>query len=161
MDRNLPDFSGRIYLWRDYSEDPSKARFSIPKYIDQNRIRLRERYNSILFQLGEIRLRNKRIVDWLQIRPGFSYWWMTLIVESNYGKSTFMISVIKLLALEEILDQKDISEIFLHSSDRNLQNVIRKFCKEMKVPFFFCRKRVLGSEKFSISEGSTIICLIF
>ncbi|WP_061219377.1 TIGR04326 family surface carbohydrate biosynthesis protein [Leptospira weilii] len=144
VDRNLPDFSGRIYLWRDYSEDPSKARFSIPKYIDQNRIRLRERYNSILFQLGEIRLRNKRIVDWLQIRPGFSYWWMTLIVESNYGKSTFMISVIKLLALEEILDQKDISEIFLHSSDRNLQNVIRKFCKEMKVPFFFLPKKSLG-----------------
>ncbi|EMO70415.1 TIGR04326 family surface carbohydrate biosynthesis protein [Leptospira santarosai] len=135
VDQNLPHFSGRIYLWRDYSEDPSKDRFSIPKYIDQNRIRLREQYNSILYQLGEIRLTNKRIVDWLQIRPGLSYWWMTLIVESNYGKSSFMTPFIKLLALEEILSNQNVLEIIFSSSNSNLKEIIRKFCKENKIRF--------------------------
>lgn len=133
--RDLPDFSGSIYLWSDYSEDHSKNQFSIPKYIDQNRVRLREQYNSLLYRFGEVRLRNKRVVDWLQIRPGLSYWWMTLIVESNYGKSSFMTSFIKLLAFEEILSTQNVSEIIFASSDCNLKKIILKFCKENKIRF--------------------------
>ncbi|WP_078129395.1 TIGR04326 family surface carbohydrate biosynthesis protein [Leptospira alexanderi] len=133
---NAPEFSGSVYLWKNYSENISANHFSIPKYVDQNRFRLRDKYNSLLYRLGEVQLKNKRIIDWLEIRPNFSFWWMTLIVESNYGKSTFMASVIKLLALEEILYHKKVSEIFLNSSDSNMHKVVHKFCKEKGIQFF-------------------------
>ncbi|EMK04010.1 MULTISPECIES: TIGR04326 family surface carbohydrate biosynthesis protein [Leptospira] len=136
VEHRVPEFSGSVYLWKEYSENISINQFSIPKYIDQNRFRLRDKYNSLLYEFAKIRIKNKRIVDWLEIRPNFSFWWMTLIVESNYGKSTFMASVIKLLALEEILDHKKVSEIFLNSSDSNIQKVIHKFCKENRIQFF-------------------------
>lgn len=82
-------------------------------------------------------------------------------MESNYGKSTFMTGVIKLLALEEILEQKNISEIFLNSSDSNLQRVIHKFCKEKSIRFFLFRKNTLYRMKFSIHGDYIVFCLIF
>ncbi|RHX91198.1 carbohydrate biosynthesis protein [Leptospira yasudae] len=129
------EFSGSVYLWKEYSENVSERRISIPQYVDRNRLRLRDKYNSLLYQLGEIRFNSKRIVDWLEIRPNFSYWWMTLIVESNYGKSTFMTNLVKLLALEEILAEGNVSEISLSSPDRNLQKIFREFCKRRKILF--------------------------
>ncbi|EKO58935.1 TIGR04326 family surface carbohydrate biosynthesis protein [Leptospira kirschneri] len=139
-----------VYLWSDYFENISANQFSIPKYVDQNRFRLRDKYNSLLYRLGEVQLKDKKIIDWLEIRPNFSFWWMTLIMESNYGKSTFMTGVIKLLALEEILEQKNISEIFLNSSDSNLQRVIHKFCKEKSIRFFsFPKEYFVSNEIFN------------
>ncbi|AVQ13973.1 Surface carbohydrate biosynthesis protein, TIGR04326 family [Leptospira santarosai] len=149
---HVPKFSGDIYLWRDYSENISINQFSVPKYIDRNRFRLRDKYNSLLYELGNVQIKNKRVIDWLVIRPNFSFWWMTSIVESNYGKSTFMTSVIKLLALEEILSHRKVSQIFLNSSDPNLQKVIRKFCKEKGIRFFpFSEKNLkINDEVFNL-----------
>ncbi|EMO04494.1 hypothetical protein LEP1GSC116_4184, partial [Leptospira interrogans serovar Icterohaemorrhagiae str. Verdun HP] len=62
----IPEFSGSVYLWKEYSENVSINQFSIPKYIDQNRFRLRDKYNSLLYEFAKIQIKNKRIVDWLE-----------------------------------------------------------------------------------------------
>ncbi|MBM9577301.1 carbohydrate biosynthesis protein [Leptospira sp. 201903070] len=132
----VPDFEGECYLWQSYFEERSKRKYSIPKYLDKNRNRLREKYNSLIYDLGEKRIQKKRIVDWMMIRPGFSYWWMTLIVEGNYGKSSFMTDLVKLLALEEILATSSFDRIEICSDNDLLKSVVRKFCKSKNIKFY-------------------------
>lgn len=70
-----------VYLWSDYFENISANQFSIPKYVDQNRFRLRDKYNSLLYRLGEVQLKDKKIIDWLEIRPN-----LVLVDDVDYGK---------------------------------------------------------------------------
>ncbi|MBW0434132.1 carbohydrate biosynthesis protein [Leptospira yasudae] len=137
-------FSDKTFLWSDYFEDPDQKIYSIPKYIDQYRHRLRDKYEALLYRFGEERIGNERIVDWFSIRPGFSYWWMTLIVESNYGKSSFMTDQIKLLAFEEILEREKFSKLVFNFADDTLNKIIKKFCKEKDIVFLFSRR---GNER--------------
>ncbi|TGM56510.1 TIGR04326 family surface carbohydrate biosynthesis protein [Leptospira adleri] len=130
-----PDFEGETYLWQNYTEDKPNRRYSIPQYVEKNRVRLREKYNSLIYELGEKQIQGKRIVDWLMIRPEFSYWWMTLIVEGNYGKSSFMTPLVKLLAFEEIFAESIFEKIVICSDDVRLKNVVRKFCKDKNITF--------------------------
>ena len=75
-------------LWCSYDPKGCNDVVSIPCLVEENSESLRSRYLEWIYDLGEIKINGKRIVDHLEIRSGFSYWWMTLLAEKcNYAKS--------------------------------------------------------------------------
>ena len=78
-------------------------------------------------QIGEIKIKSIPLYEKLKIRNSCSYWWQTPFIEkSNYENSPHINDSIKLIALQEWLEDKNIKEIKLISSNKNL------FTKNMK-----------------------------
>ena len=130
-----PEGAWTPVLWRNYGESDGQP-YSIPRLVEEQAESLRERYLAWIYNLGESQIKNERLIDHLELRPGFSYWWMTLITEkSNAYKSLYIIHCLKLFVLEELITGRPVSGIVLVSSDRALARTIRLWCKRIGLAF--------------------------
>ena len=127
-----------IYQWDGYIENDSI--YSIPLYIELNSKHLRQRYLAFVHDLGESKINNKSLIEHLVINGDFSYWWMTLFVEKSVYKSPIT-EVMRILALEEIINKKKPNKIKLVSGNKTLNNI-------------FCITQLLRSFPNSIFESS-------
>lgn len=123
-------------LWQSFNNDDCATMHSFPKLIEEHADALRPRYLAWIYDLGESQIKGKRLVDHLELRPGFSYWWMTLIAEKcNVYKSLQIFDVLKLLALEELVVTHSVSSIILMSNNKALTQAFRLWCKNAGLVF--------------------------
>ena len=123
-------------LWRGFSDGTSPNIVSIPRLIEENADTLRSRYLAWVYELGELRIKNRRLIDHLQLRPGFSYWWMTLLVEKcNYSKSPQIDDAIRLLAFTNWAAGRTLDRLTLASANQPLAECLRKWCAKSGVVF--------------------------
>lgn len=137
-DANEPHPSGNYttVLWRGFSDGTSPSIVSIPHLIEENAETLRARYLAWVYELGELIIQGRRLIDHLQLRPGFSYWWMTLFVEKcNYSKSPHIVDAIRLLAFTEWATGRALGRVTLASANQPLAECVRLWCKKSGVPF--------------------------
>jgi surface carbohydrate biosynthesis protein (TIGR04326 family) len=122
-------------FWRSYGESNNLVH-SIPKLVEEQADTLRSRFLAYIYEIGDAQIEGKRLVDHLELRPGFSYWWMTLIAEKcNVYKSPRITDVIKLLALEELVRNHSVSAIILVSGNKTLEQAFRLWCKNAGLVF--------------------------
>jgi len=131
------DLSDQIVLWRSYGEIGFPAAVSIPTLVEKNALVLRKRYLAWIYDLGSTKIDEKRLVDYLQLRSNFSYWWMTLLVEkSNWAKSPLITDAIRLFAFDDWAKQySNISSIRLVSSNKALGDALRLWCDLRDINF--------------------------
>jgi surface carbohydrate biosynthesis protein (TIGR04326 family) len=63
-------------LWNGFEKDNDPSTISIPTLAEEQSDILRRRYLAWIYELGETDIIGKRLIDHLELRPGFSYWWM-------------------------------------------------------------------------------------
>lgn len=119
-----------IYQWSGYIK--SDEIHSIPLYIELNSDRLRSKYLAFIHELGESKIGNKSLVEHLVLENGFSYWWMTLFVEKSVYKSPIT-EVIRMLALDEIINQHKPGRIQLVSSNKILNKTLCDLCRSLGI----------------------------
>lgn len=122
-----------VLLWKSYADNDSF--FSIPNYLELHAERLRAKYLAFIHDLGESHVKGKRIVDYLDMGEGFSFWWMTKISEKSPYKSSRIYDCLRLMALEEILLERKPSKLSLKSADRELAHAIRCLCESLYIAF--------------------------
>ena len=124
-------------MWRNYEILKNPLIFSLPKFIEVNDKILREKYLAYVYDLGNTRVKGKKLLDLLNIRPNFSYWWMTLIAEKcNSEKSPLITDIIKVFALELLIDKSyKIKDIKLISSNKILVESLSLFCQKKSINF--------------------------
>jgi surface carbohydrate biosynthesis protein (TIGR04326 family) len=116
-------------LWRGFAAPDSGVR-SIPLHLEQRAEVLRARFLAWVHDLGERSIDGRRLRDHLEIRPGFSFWWMTLLTEkSNAFHSLQLISVLKVMALQDLLGTTWRGKIVLASADRMLAETLQQWCR--------------------------------
>ena len=126
-----PDCEEYNVLWQSYTISDPQKEVSIPQLVEDNADQLRTEYLKLIYDLGE-----KRIIDRLEIRPGFSYWWMTRLAEKcNYPNSPQIDNIIKLIAFKKWFENKEFSSIRLVSSNIELVNALRLFANQNGVDF--------------------------
>jgi len=125
---DAPDGNWTKILWRDFNSEAEKSTISVPRLVEEDATPLRERYLAWIYELGEQQIDGKSVREHLQLRPGFSYWWMTLLAEKSSFKTPRIFDVIRLLALEEILQKKNPQNIILVSGDKIIADTIRSWC---------------------------------
>lgn len=129
-----PQTNQQILLWNGYTE--AKNQISIFKVVEQNADELKKEYLKLVYNLGEKRLNGQSVINHLQLRKNFNYWWMTLIVEKcNYSKSTWINDAIRLLALEKIIIKNRVTKISLVTSNKILAKCFRLLCLKHKIEF--------------------------
>ena len=106
-------------LWRDFGAHDNPHVISVPKCIEEHAEKLRSRFLAWVYDLGETIIEGKRLVDYLELRQGFSYWWMTLIAQkANAYESPQIADAVKMIALEELGSTNSPSRIILASAIR-------------------------------------------
>jgi surface carbohydrate biosynthesis protein (TIGR04326 family) len=122
-------------LWSSFGEKEKPDCISIPALVEEHAITLRSRYLAMIFELGETMIDGKRIVDHLELRPGFSFWWMTLLVEKSSYKSQGIFEVIRLLALEELITKLKPVKIVISGLDKPISLILIDFFRKKGIEF--------------------------
>lgn len=114
---------------------------SVQKLVEDNYTVLKQQYLSWIYSLGESHSQGKRIIDHLQIRPGFSFWWMTLISEKcNYSSSPQITDAIRLLAFNLWSLDNQIDSIKITSNNTALVECVQYWCRKRKIEFSWDRQ---------------------
>jgi surface carbohydrate biosynthesis protein (TIGR04326 family) len=144
-----PSNAGTIVLWRSFSPKSSSEFISIPQLIEDNSDALRARYLAWVYELGEFRVQGQRLIDHLELRPGFSYWWMTLLAEKcSYSKSPQIIEAIRMLAFTDWIAGHTFVRITLVTANQPLADCLRRWSENVGAVFEWHRlskPRIKGS----------------
>lgn len=128
-----PTITGEVLCWQDSTQ--RHGVFSIPRYVEEHAEHLRAKYLAFIHDLGETKIDGERIIDYLDMGNGFSFWWMTQLVEKSPFKSVRIYDCLRLLALEEILLDRQPSNLIFTSSDRDLACAMRQLCLNLRIIF--------------------------
>jgi surface carbohydrate biosynthesis protein (TIGR04326 family) len=127
-----------LVLWRGFADHQIPNAISIPKLVESNDEKLKNRYLAWIFDLGETSIYGARVVDYLELRPGFSYWWMTLFAEKcNFAKSPQIDNAIRMMAFVDWASAYSINRIELTSANKPLAQCVRLWCKKKGILFEF------------------------
>lgn len=125
-----------VLLWSSNCISENNSIYSISEIIETNSDLLRKKYLRIIYELGEEKINGVSVVDKLEIRENFSFWWMTLLAEKcNFSKSPEINNIIKLLAFKDCFESQKYKKIFLVSSNNELVDAFRLFSNENGVDF--------------------------
>ena len=132
----LPIKDDFVILWQSYTEANAINFVSIPQLVQENEEQLKSQYLALIYDLGKLKVKDKTIIENLEIAPDFSYWWMTLLVEKcNYSKSYQINNIIKLMAFSQWLKSKNYSSIKLVSENSKLADSLKKLANSLKIKF--------------------------
>ena len=125
-----------IALWKSYGVDSYPNAISVPKLVEENAYEIKNEYLKFIYNIGKKKINGRSIIKHMQIREGFNYWWMTLIVEKcNFAKSPQIDNAIKLLAFKTWLQEKDYKQIRLISHNTALADAIKMMAYELSIGF--------------------------
>jgi surface carbohydrate biosynthesis protein (TIGR04326 family) len=129
--------------WRSSAEE--EAAISVPSYLEQHAYRIRNRYVAFIHDLGEMPLGNCTVSQYLEDGQGNNFWWMGLIAEKSPFKSPEIYQALRLIALEDLLNEKSVKSLVLHTDNGVLVKAIRALCHKMRIAFTFHLISATGS----------------
>jgi surface carbohydrate biosynthesis protein (TIGR04326 family) len=140
----LPPSSNEvIVLWRGFSGGATPDMISIPSLIEKNAEAHKVRYLAWIYDLGETLIQGRRLVDHLELHPGISYWWMTLLVEKcNYAKSKQIDDAIRMMAFTDWVSENSLESVTLVGAGQGLADCMRLWCKKMGITFKWQRQPI-------------------
>ena len=141
VDDVSPSGDWTTVLWRSFSEAATPAVVSIPSLIEENADVLRKRYLAWIYELGEFQVQGRSLVNHLQLHPGVSYWWMTLLAEKcNFAKSPQIDDAIRLMVFTDWATGRSISTITLASANPALAKCVELLCSKLGMTFKWQRQ---------------------
>ena len=128
----IPD--GHLHcLWDHCAE--GEHRLSLLAYVERHGGRLRDRYLRWVEDLADSECLGGSLVDKLVLSNGLSYWWMTRAAERSPWRSDTAATVLRLMALEELLREESPPTVLLVGADRPVARAVRGLCLEAGVQF--------------------------
>ncbi len=127
-----PCHTGLVYRWDGYNETESVR--SLLRYAELHAGKLRARYLAWIHDLGERRIKGRRIIDHLAFEDGLSYWWMTLFVEKSPYNSPIS-NAIRLFALEEIITGGNFNKVLMVGGNQILNDSISSLCENIGIRY--------------------------
>ena len=118
-----------VAYWADF--DVPETAHSVPRLVDERGGDLRDEYLSWAHEFGTRKRHGRSILDQLEIRDGFSFWWMTLLAENSPLKSPGIYDVFRLRVLENIYHEKGCEGVILCSGNRSLHRLLSEWCKNL------------------------------
>lgn len=131
-DKKPEDLCSSIVLWRIYDDKIT----SIPNLIEANSDSLKLRYLKWVYDIGVSKINGKELIDRLEIRDKFSFWWMNRISEKcNYSASPQLTDAIRLMAFDDWLIDKKVKTIEFSSTNLALSECLKIWCEKKGIEF--------------------------
>ena len=104
-------FPKKSLSWNEKCNN-NRNTLDIFQIIESNKYEIRKRYLKWIYEIQNLKINSKKIINHLKIQNNFSFWWMQPISEkSNFLKSFQVNEIIKLIALEYYLKTNKITKI--------------------------------------------------
>ena len=146
-------------LWRNFSTENHNVLVSIPSLIEARATEYRSKYLSWIFELGEMPIHGKSLIENLVLREGLSYWWMTLIAEKcNFIKSTQITDAIRFIAFVDWAKSRNLVDVELVSSNKAIAECIKLWCKKKGINFRWRRTKDLSGTEPSFIRSIYSYC---
>ncbi len=144
-----PSFVGITFLWNIFSAELREDTISIPFTLEKNAKYFRSEYLNNINRMFTFDTRNKvNFESFFRIESGFSLWWMSSILEKNYGKSNDLSNAVKLLVFEDVRKNFNIDRLFCSASTpESILVYFRNLFNKNKVIHNF---KIVGEGKTSI-----------
>jgi surface carbohydrate biosynthesis protein (TIGR04326 family) len=136
-DEPPPPGPSTVVLWRTLIATDTDRMLSLPRLVEEDAAALREEYLAWVHDLGNTVIRGARVVDHLQLRRRFSYWWMTTVSHTpNFYDSSRIEDAIKCLAFARLSRARPrwIKLIVVTANER-LATVFERYCGEWNIEF--------------------------
>ena len=135
-----------VIYWSSYKSSESDGIFSLPQLVEENADHIKAKYLRLIYEFGEAKVNGKRIIDHLIIRQNFSYWWMTLFAEKcNYAKSPQINNIIKLMVLEQWLQENKYQKLKLVTANDELAMSVSLLAKRLLIDFEWKKEQIRKS----------------
>lgn len=126
----------KTVLWSSFGDNNDLSVVSLPTLVEEQADVIRARYLTWIYELGETRIRGKKLVDHMVLRNRFSYWWMTSLAQKFNASGTSQINdAIKAFALESLIAKYTIGSIDLISSNSLLALTLKNLCRNLGLNF--------------------------
>lgn len=120
--------------WNGYAEGDGST--SLLRHAEENADDIRERYLEWVDELGETRIRGRRLVDRMAVgSTGFSLWWMSSIVEKSFWNTPTMATVVRLMALDDLVDRCSPEALVLVTDRSDLRRAVGRLCDGRGIGF--------------------------
>lgn len=144
-------FPKKSLAWNEKCNN-NKNTVDIFRVIESNKYEIRKRYLKWIYEIQNLKINSKKIINHLKMQNSFSFWWMQPISEkSNFLKSFQVNEIIKLIALEYYLKINKIKKVSTYGLDQKTNKVISFLARKNNLDFSKQR------EKYSFSYNSRII----
>ena len=135
-------------LWSSFGETNDPTVISVPKLVEEHADTFKARYLAWVHELGEVRIDEKRLIDHLELRPGFSYWWMTSLAQKfNVSGVSQIDNAIKAFALEGLIAKRKPMSIILISGNGKIASTLQSLCKNSGLRFEWTLTKPPGKPK--------------
>jgi len=131
-----PVNSGPMALWQAFlPENAPDNWYSMPDEVHRNRDSLRNEYLAWLHEVGVTKIRGVPLVDRMAIRPGLSYWWMTIPADNSIESNSPAYIAVRLMALAALTNRLGLTNVKIATSDRSLARLLRDWAGATGRPY--------------------------
>lgn len=124
-----------VYWNKFFTPAHSQDEISLPRYVEDNSDKLKERFLVFVREVGESQIAGKSTIEHLGVLPDFSYWWMTLFACKRWSTTSSIIEAVRLLALEDILREIKPTNVTFATEQIAIKHVIRDWCARSGIKF--------------------------
>jgi surface carbohydrate biosynthesis protein (TIGR04326 family) len=114
---------------------------SLSEYVDLHAAEVRRRYLAWSWELGEITVSGRKLRERFKLADGTSFWWYALFVEQSAWKQHSLEALLKLLALELLLERERPETLDFVGADRNLHHTLRFVCRRRGIRYRWSRTK--------------------
>lgn len=127
-----PDSDSTVVFWRQYLSggSASSARISLPEIVHNEADRWKRTYLEWLESIGQAPVGDKTLEQQLLIRPGLSYWWMTLPTEFSFSEDALVYKAVRLWAFVELSERLGFDDVELVGADPGVISVLQAWGRE-------------------------------
>lgn len=153
---------GLTVLWRHTVASDAANQVSIARVVEDRADTLRSRYIAWIHDVGESKIDGRRVIDHLALRPRLSFWWMTSLAQQfNLGSRSGIHDTLKALALEELITERQVAILQLHSANAALAECLAGLCHRRGISFAWSRTALVTHQPFFERLPAVIRAIVY
>jgi surface carbohydrate biosynthesis protein (TIGR04326 family) len=140
-------------LWVKKTDSKDDKKLSVINYIENNEKLIRKLFLEWVYEFGNLKIKNKTLIEFFKIDLNLSYWWFTPIaLKNNLSDDNVINNVIKIIAFEQIVKNIKYESISINSKSNLLTECVKDFCKRSKIKFYITNFNLFNSCTFSYNQ---------
>ena len=138
--------------WSDSQHEVSNEEILLTDFIEKNSNKIRNNYMRIIKDILKTKSKNGNFPQIFKINEKINFLEMSNVLhKDNIYKSNYINSVLKFIALEEIIAEMNIKEIISIENNYEINKILKRFSKKNKLRFvIYSRKRKYIKEFFVV-----------
>lgn len=150
-----PQTVGTVIIWNGYLANLDSTNiFSLASEIEARSKVIRGQILAFVYQVGMKQVGKRTVIETLEIRESFSWWWMTLFALRRWHVNSNLYELARLYALHGFLVGHQIGELIVTKSTSQMEKGLISLCDSLGVSI-----RLLDSQHQAYRTRIRRICL--